>query len=719
MVKNNIRCNISFYNHCYRFNSNGSGSSLFIVIGVLSLLAVIVTFLFYSTRSRIAVTKIHDQNKVVRYFLESYAGDILFQLRENANNKETKVYEQFRQALKNLDRIDIDTGFYDKSELLKFMETNPFGMLRSSHSLLEPQIYMTQPQPLKLPEMFDISEYKTAEYQSHLSISCGIELNDKKYRLKVEYPFKLVSLALPLLREFVFFADQLHLEQSDAFENDKINLVGIKDGEIAPSSGKPIIIGPNQAEEKTETLGQIFFGSDNKPVYLNIAGEKIFRSGKMNDLWMITPEFLDPVKADTPEFISHVLGFYSGRYFRTVKIPVTSDKFVFCYVLGFSTENLDPVNGHFAKTSLNFRNLFSGDPAFERLEGVSDDSVFAKASAIKPYGIKPEKEEYYLGPNRRIYGDVFSRFFMFSRFEWYDNGLRRSDLPHDSIPDGIPFETQPGTNYEHYMTRIVSAGLDYDYNRPVPFHYCPTNRNDKVLPERIRAKDFVGIDGLKLKKGFANYASEFLLTNLRPEQRVGNVANTIWQRVTYEFATQKEFKRFVKAGENEFRVNGICYIKDDLNLSDGIVNEKIVGGIVLVDGDITLGNIDRGLDFNDDKMLEETAINLPASEVLTFVSFGKNSQIRLTGTRYMGLHLVNLQNNLNEPVKQLVFQNPDESFKFFGAIAVSTPDLEGLTEFFQVWSPYIRFVSSLGDPEPPTAVQIDMTPENYMLFVDK
>jgi hypothetical protein len=105
--------------------------------------------------------------------------------------------------------------------------------------------------------------------------------------------------------------------------------------------------------------------------------------------------------------------------------------------------------------------------------------------------------------------------------------------------------------------------------------------------------------------------------------------------------------------------------------------------------------------------------------VLTFVSFGKNSQIRLTGTRYMGLHLVNLQNNLNEPVKQLVFQNPDESFKFFGAIAVSTPDLEGLTEIFQVWSPYIRFVSSLGDPEPPTAVQIDMTPENYMLFVDK
>jgi hypothetical protein len=659
------------------------------------------------------------KNKVVRYFLESYLGDILLQLRESANNSETKVFQQFRQALNNSERIDLDTEFYEKSELVNFMETNPYGMLRSTHSLLPPQIYMTRPEPLELPEMFDASDYNSAEYVSHLTISCGIELNNKKHWLKVKYPFKMVSLTLPLIREFVFFADQIHLEQPDAFENDKINLVKIKDGEVAPTSGNPLIIGPNQAEERTESLGQIFLGSDNEPVYLNMGGEKIFGSGEMNDLWMVTPDFLDPVRADTMEFISHVLDFYSGRYFRTVKIPIASDKYVYSYVLGFSEENLDSVNGHFANTSLSFRSLFAGDPAFERLEGISDDSVFSRAAAIKLYGIKPEDEEYYLGPNRRIYGDVFNRFFMFSRFEWYEDGLRRSDLPYDNLPGGIPFETQPGTNYEHYMTRLISAGIDYDYNRPVPFHYCPANRNEKVLPERIRAEDFVGIDGLKLKKGFSDYASEFLLTNLRPEQRVGNAAKTIWQRVSYEFATQEEFKRFAMAGENEFRVDGICYIKDDLDIGDGIVSEEIFGGIVLVDGDITLGNIDRGLDFNNDELLEETAVNLPATKLLTFVSFGKNSQIRLTGNKYMGVHLVNLQNNLNEPVKQLLFQNSDESFKFFGGIALSTPDLEGLTEFFQQKSPYMRFVASMADAEPPTAVQVNASPESYMLYVIK
>jgi hypothetical protein len=61
MVKNNNRYDSSLKIRLYKQDKNAGGSAFFVVIGVLSLLAIIVTFLFYATRSRMAVTGIHEE----------------------------------------------------------------------------------------------------------------------------------------------------------------------------------------------------------------------------------------------------------------------------------------------------------------------------------------------------------------------------------------------------------------------------------------------------------------------------------------------------------------------------------------------------------------------------------------------------------------------------------------------------------------------------------
>ena len=69
---------------------------------------------------------------------------------------------------------------------------------------------------------------------------------------------------------------------------------------------------------------------------------------------------------------------------------------------------------------------------------------------------------------------------------------------------------------------------------------------------------------------------------------------TIEQRIGRAFTSQEEFEEAV-GYPKKFKVNGIVYVKGNLNLGDmNLSPDDCSGGVVLVDGNITLGNIYRG-----------------------------------------------------------------------------------------------------------------------------
>ena len=62
-----------------------------------------------------------------------------------------------------------------------------------------------------------------------LGIVCQITLDKAQFTLDTRYPFKVVLLTTPIIRKFLMFFDQLHLEQLNPFgTQDRLNVVPIR-----------------------------------------------------------------------------------------------------------------------------------------------------------------------------------------------------------------------------------------------------------------------------------------------------------------------------------------------------------------------------------------------------------------------------------------------------------------------------------------------------------
>lgn len=67
-------------------------------------------------RGHTQLLTLSDQTQITRYFLESYAGDVLQQINSSVNKLDSEVFNKFRSTSRN-GRIGAE--FYNPSEMLQ------------------------------------------------------------------------------------------------------------------------------------------------------------------------------------------------------------------------------------------------------------------------------------------------------------------------------------------------------------------------------------------------------------------------------------------------------------------------------------------------------------------------------------------------------------------------------------------------------------------------
>ncbi|HNW34107.1 MAG TPA: hypothetical protein PKM25_04195, partial [Candidatus Ozemobacteraceae bacterium] len=227
-------------------------------------------------------------------------GDVIRQLAIQANTPESDVYKLFRQA--GTGDISVPSAPYTSNPLLVELQKE-LGIEMTG----APKISIKGQKPLLYPDMLQVPEKLTGlEKIGYMSISCSIKFNKRPYTMAVRAPFMVTMRMTPVLREFVLFCDRIHLEQQRPFGNqDRINLTFTKGSDhpkIVPPGysaykGQPWILWPTPGfETNKDKCGRVFLGADDKPIYLNLAGEKNFQ-GFMSDLWQVFPEWIKVNKA--------------------------------------------------------------------------------------------------------------------------------------------------------------------------------------------------------------------------------------------------------------------------------------------------------------------------------------------------------------------------------------------------------------------------------------
>lgn len=423
---------------------------------------------------------------------------------------------------------------------------------------------------------------------------------------------------------------------------------------------------------------------------------------------------------------------FRGTQFNEID-PATNkpDPFVFAsiYCLGFGKEIISNYNnGIFAKSDWSMNSFIGQDPGYAKLQ--NDSNNLAMASAIKPYGFN--MDYYMIGlsasdkslatqgfdkilnmattmiPMREIYGAVTRRYFILSYFHIgsQDGPLRymnaASYAPFFLIKPGIVdqkyYFNPPGPggkdqygNYQPFMSRVVSGDISQiathrgdDTNFPDNFEGYELNPEQNGVPRENprQAKDFSSPEGIRMAAGknFDN-CKDFIL-NLRKNQTANeNRASleTLFGRIHKSYATGQDFLNDVlkdgDEGGSAFDLGGVYYVDSDLDLSQGISEDRISGGIVIVNGSLKLGSVDRGLPKENLKEMVDTIVAMNQDDALTFVVLpGDEHKIHLTGESYLGIHLVHLARSGPTPIEV------DKPFIFFGSLAISRPNLQSLTQ---------------------------------------
>ncbi|MBF0410304.1 MAG: hypothetical protein HQM10_23360 [Candidatus Riflebacteria bacterium] len=391
------------------------------------------------------------------------------------------------------------------------------------------------------------------------------------------------------------------------------------------------------------------------------------------------------------------------------------------FVLGFGSElSGNTANGLFSDNGWSLNTFLKNDPGLKYIQKSADSITMS--SAIRPYGLSPDwrivrglssssalakggwqqilNSGTSLIPLRQIFGPLARRFMVLS---YHNIGSVDGPLPYQTSSEYSPPElTKPGyseekysfnppgpggksnyTNYAKLMSRIVSG----DFNRireytsqsvkfPDGFEGYELEPERKSLP-RLRprgSRDFKSPEGITFsQKGRFSLLKDYVSLSDTPD----NALTGLKARITGYFKSGQEFlKRATRTDEKGarcFDASGISYVEGDLTLSEGI-NDKIFGGIVIVNGSLTLGNIHRGLKILSEAEIYKVASELKQSDFITFVvNPSKTNKITLTGDKYVGVQLVMLSPDNPTP---LIPQNP---FLFVGGLAISRPDVKRLT----------------------------------------
>ncbi len=738
------------------------GSLALILIGLIS---VMVLFAFAISRrlsGHSQLLTIGDHTQIARYFLESYVNDVVRKI--NLKTKEAynpspsttagkvdPIVETFLKAgstpMDPAKGIAVPINYEAKGLLSQLAEDLRIDL---KDPKARPVVKLVGISPLGYPDIIDVpASLKNLEKRGFLSVTCSITFNKRPYTMSVQYPFSVVMRLTPILREFVLFCDQIHLEQQHfCGAQDKLNIVFTKEsihpkdvpGNVTEFKGnQPWILMPSINEEPSnkDRQGRVFLGSEEKPIYLNVAGEKSYREGKMSEVWQIWPEWFkvnttnEPLQ-NVPLF--EVVGKDGQKKpisFRGMKIPLSSFGHEAAMgVLGFCNELVDPDEGFFAGSAYKLADMLGGDPNYKELIN-GGEKFLTLASSLKLFGPNGEGiDPDYAGPLREVFGKVFGRFVILTFFK-HPSGFEflkygdESNWPESKTwldIDSRRFKPDdPNKKYTDFMSRIVSGGADFV--PPGPDHYFCLNPESKQSHSPYSFKNFSPKDGMKLNKSFDYFGEKWF--QIDPKKRIDDTGlKSVQARITRFYPNQESFLKASGHGNGRFWVDGVVYVKGNLRISEDITTKDVRGGIVLVENEISLPNITRGFDFKkkDEALIDEITKAIQSvkqEQFLTFVSLN-GAAIKLTGDRQVGVQVISLRPKLGSAFDQISWTG-DQRIIFCGGIAVSTPRMENRAREFGrgAGDSFFFYVPSMAEAPPSTVIGISPYMQGYKLFSEE
>lgn len=705
----------SYDNRQLRTTAKG-GFITVVVVGVLAVMLLLSFNLYkrYSQQAKLAM--VGDQSAVARYFLESYAADILWQIRKKRNIPGTTLFESFRSGTS----VSLCPLFYLPSspirELADELGIN-IGPMVVNFATLEPLSYS--------PAAFRI-DAANEEKKGQLVILCEINYGGRDYSLEVRQPFKVVMTATPILRKFILFFDQLHLEQTEPCGvRDKINTIPIRNNR-APAQYAPLTLYGWDLVNR-DINGQVFLGADNHEIRLNLVGGAFQNSpsesrADLEDLWQISPSAFDITSAITEFDQEELLKDSHGNplIVRGASIPMTyRGHYSRIGLLGFSDEILDSdFLGNF-----KIENFLAADPSFNSLR--YPDFGMKQASTLRLFGNRVLEE--FKGFPRDVFGKVYSRFFLLAFFDapsigvpiaFNPNPAHSITVPQYGGAQNLPFRPVSGT-YTDYMSRVVSGGAPSSiYGEKAN---VPTNRDAEFRHQLLESPDFAGSDGLKPCRGFSDITPAwFPAVERNPDSRPPITAGSVLERVSKFYRTGEDFKKAagLKDAENQrFWVDGVVYVNGPLDLSEGITTDNIRGGLVLVNGEIKLGDVTRSIGSNLNAATFAAIKKIQLDRMLTFVSLS-GQKIALTGKRYYGVQLLSFRPGLSGPVDQISFDDGNE-LVFIGGLGMNTPNLAAISRHLKNRGifPFFNYLPALAADVCSYTVNIDERIEQYEFTV--
>jgi hypothetical protein len=587
-------------------------------------------------------------------------------------------------------------------------------------------------------EMQKGNPWPESEVQLSIILKCRTE--ETTFRMTLGKKGQLILTVIPVLKDFAWFFDRLSEEQSalpGASNQDGINILPLRFGETADPGIFPLILEPfpvpkQHVSEQAESCVKVFLGREADSIVLNLGGDNLPRKGfgRMSDLWLLKQNhFLPPSLAQNvpplPLSLNHLVpkpgNIQARNRFASFEIPdvLTQTPFklhVDCY--GFGEEVFRGPDARFLQDSFKeMRPYLEKAPAYAKWENTPEPLKYA--SALKPYGLNAENRFFHLGavnadltedgleglvkkagtqiPPIEVYGRVMRRFLMLSHV-----GLGGTTLPFQPTENYVPvqerirqsqqtrrFAPPPQENsystYQRIMSNVVSGnpvagirGADFPPDCQ-GFELSPEDNMRPRTSPRL-GQSFTSPEGFRLAPGISLNELSTYLEIPQAGSRLSRPWAHLLSRTCFAFSSGEDFLNYAWSinGTNGalFSPGGIAFIDGDLDLSTGISDCDVRGGIVLVNGNLTLGAVTRRLPlFPPDNSESMKAFfdqlgAISQDQILTFVILpGSGGKLTLTGHLYAGVHLVSLGKSGKTPIAV------ERPFTLFGALALSRPDL--------------------------------------------
>lgn len=748
------------------------GNITILLVGLISVMLVMVVALSRRISGHTQLLTLSDYTQISRYFLESYAADVMQQIKFGANSQDGPIFKVFRDTAENQ---VVNASFYQPSPMLTKLAQELDTRIK-----LPPEITVTTKKELEYPNGFDCpNNLKGMEKEGLLEIVCKTIFKGREYVLRIQYPYSVVMRMTPVIKDFALFIDRIAEEQGNEKigPDDNINIMYTKEGShpsVIDSSvlslaqhrrlrpGVPyrplILLHPQDASEYADprTSGKVYLGPSNRPVYLNLAGDTREQADvSMGELFLVSPAAFE-VADDNTEF-EHIGVFVnrSGEFvpMMGIDIKLKHNHSAKVGVLGFSHEIVPALGSIFAGTAYGPEDFFSSGSGasvfWRKLEGYGE-GYMALSSGLKLMGMKPPQGSI---PAREVYGNVLARFFLLT-FWWppsgggeplkYDETRSGTDFPSREVYGSVKYHFEPVDStqrYQQFMSRLTSgsewnppATWNPDRDTPpegaIPYNFDFKATTTQLAKKVYRNADFRANDGFLARQRLDALGQWWFA--IHDGRATTAPTKGIEQRVGRVFSSGEEFLDAVGLNEGNFQVNGVVYINGPLRLPPlTMSNNRIGGGVVLVDGPIELANITRGYDFDTDslnlieteKLYQTWKTEITQDNFLTFVSLS-GDPIRITGEALVGVHLINLKDQYRRPYDQIIWTEAvNKEILFCGGLALNYLNLpERLREFGRITSacnvlkaPFFMYHSAMAADKPSFAVQIMENMRGYRL----